>query len=335
MREASEVTSEEHPPRTAAVLGLVELDDPFGAPAGWTPTPRGWTVIGPNPYGPSRVAAFDFSGPHADRRTPLTLEELRATVSRIAGRDIPMRDARFLDRFSDYARLTHTYRSGRVLLAGDAAHVHFPVGGQGLNLGIQDAVNLAWKLALRLRGWPSPWLLDSYTAERRPPAARTIANTQAQLALMTPGDTHDPLRELFTRLLRLPDVSRHLGDMISDQDVRLPRSPTQSPLTGLFLPNLPLTVERRPTSVARLPRPGRLVLLVLGHEAEDALRKALAPWDEVVDVVPATSEAPLPLCAALLRPDGYLAWVDDESGAGAGPAGLEASLDTYLGRRVP
>ncbi|MGW3487017.1 FAD-dependent monooxygenase [Streptomyces sp. NPDC001054] len=332
VREAAGVTSEEHAPHTQAVLGLVDLDAPFRAPAGWTPTERGWTVIGPNPYGPSRVAAFDFGGPHPDRRTPLTLEELHATVSRIAGRDIPMRNARFLDRFSDYSRLTHTYRAGRVLLAGDAAHVHFPVGGQGLNLGIQDAVNLAWKLVLHLRGWPSPWLLDSYTAERRPPAARTIANTRAQLALMTPGATHDPLRELFTRLLRLPDVSRHLGDMISDQDVQLPRTADQSPLTGLFLPNLPLTVERRPTSVARLLRPGRLLLLVLDQGTEETLRKALAPWDEVVDVVPATSEARLPLRAALLRPDGYLAWVDDGNGAGA--AGLEATLDTYLGRRT-
>ncbi|WP_052852659.1 FAD-dependent monooxygenase [Streptomyces avicenniae] len=336
VREAVGITGEEHAPRTRAVLGLVDLDAPWQAPPGWNVTERGWTVISPGAHGPSRVAAFDFTGPHPDRRTPLTLEELQATVSRIAGRDIPLRNARFLDRFSDFARLADTYREGRVLLAGDAAHVHFPVGGQGLNLGIQDAVNLAWKLALHLRGWPSPWLLDSYTAERRPPAARTIENTRAQLALMTPGTAHDPLRALFAQLLRLPDVSRRLGDMISDQDVRLPGHPAQSPLTGLFLPNLPLVVEGRATSVARLLRPGRLLLLVLGDGgAEDEGRRAIAPWEQVVDVVTAACVAQLPAGVLLVRPDGYLAWADDGGGTRAGLAALETALDGLLGRRAP
>ncbi|MEU7024677.1 FAD-dependent monooxygenase [Streptomyces sp. NPDC046203] len=333
VREQAGFTYEEHLPRTQAVLGVVDLEDVYAAPAGWTVTERGWTVIGPNPYGPSRVAAFDFAGPRPDRGTPLTLAELRATVSRIAGRDIPMRDARFLDRFSDYARLVHTYRAGRILLAGDAAHVHFPVGGQGLNLGIQDAVNLAWRLAHHLRGWPGAGLLDDYTAERRPPAARTIDNTRAQLALMTPGAAHDPLRSLFTDLLRNPAVSRQLGDMISDQDVRLPRTPGQSAWTGMFLPNLPLLVDGERTAVARLTRSGRVTLLLLDPDTAPALEKAAAPWREAVDAVHARTQTPLPFTAVLLRPDGYLAWAGDETADG-GP-GLERALDALLGRRVP
>ncbi len=324
VREQAGFTSEEHLPRAQAVLGVVELDDPYSAPPGWNLTERGWTVISPSPWGPSRVAAFDFDGPHRDRRTPLTLDELRATVSRIAGRDIPMHHATFLDRFSDYARLVHSYRRGRVLLAGDAAHVHFPVGGQGLNLGLQDAVNLSWKLALHLQGHAGAHLLDTYTAERRPPAARTIANTQAQLALMQPGRGHDPLRELFTGLLQNPAVSKQLGDMISDQDVTLPRAPHSSRWTGTFLPNLPLTVASRPTSVVELLKPGRLRLLVLEPGAAADLRKAAAPWP--VEVTVTDCAAQLAVGACLLRPDGYLAWADD-----GGPAGLEAALEALLG----
>ncbi|CAL9389373.1 12-dehydrotetracycline 5-monooxygenase_anhydrotetracycline 6-monooxygenase [Streptomyces sp. enrichment culture] len=333
VRERTGFTYEEHLPRTQAVLGLVDLVDPYAAPPGWTVTERGWTVIGPNPFGPSRVAAFDFAGPRPDRHTPLTLSELEATVSRIAGRDIPLRNARFLDRFSDYSRLTHTYRNGRVLLAGDAAHVHFPVGGQGLNLGIQDAVNLAWRLAHRLRGWPGADLLDDYTAERRPPAARTIDNTRAQLALMTPGTAHDPLRALFTDLLRNPAVSRQLGDMISDQDVRLPSTPGQSPWAGTFLPNLPLLVDGGRTGAANLTRSGRIQLLLLDEATAADLEKAAAPWQEAVDVVRAGAEMSLPFTALLLRPDGYLAWAAD--GTAADGPGLETALDSLLGRRVP
>ncbi|WP_307813724.1 FAD-dependent monooxygenase [Streptomyces sp. N35] len=325
VREQAGFTSEEHLPRAQAVLGVVELEDPYSAPPGWNLTERGWTVINPSPWGPSRVAAFDFDGPHPDRRTALTLAELQATVSRIAGRDIPMFHATFLDRFSDYARLVHRYRRGRVLLAGDAAHVHFPVGGQGLNLGLQDAVNLSWKLALHLRGRAGEDLLDGYTDERRPPAARTIANTQAQLALMQPGRGHDPLRDLFLGLLQNPAVSRQLGDMISDQDVTLPRGPHQSRWTGTFLPNLPLTVGGRTTSVVELLRPGRLRLLVLEPGAANDLRKAAAPWP--VDVTVADCASQLAVGACLLRPDGYLAWADD-----GGPAGLEAALEALLGR---
>ncbi|WP_405459124.1 FAD-dependent monooxygenase [Streptomyces sp. NBC_00101] len=335
VRALAGIGSEEHLPTTRAVLGLVTLDDPARVPPGWTPTARGWTVIGPNPFGPSRVAAFDFSGPQEDRRTPLTLEELRRTVSHIAGFDIPMSAPRYLDRFSDYSRLAHTYRKGRVLLAGDAAHVHFPVGGQGLNLGLQDAVNLSWKLAHHLKGWPSPTLLDSYTAERRPPAARTIDNTRAQLALMQPGGQHDALRALFTDLLRNPAVSRQLGDMISDQDVTLPRDPDGHPWTGMFLPNFPLRTARGETCVADLLHSGRLQLIILSGETETALRKAAGPWDEVLDVVTAPAGAIGRLTAVLVRPDGYIAWADEGDGSDDGAPALEAALDALLGRRDP
>jgi 2-polyprenyl-6-methoxyphenol hydroxylase-like FAD-dependent oxidoreductase len=332
VREACGFTSEEHAPRTHALLGLVILDEPYGAPSGWNVTERGWTVIGTNPSGYSRVAAFDFSGAHPDRNRPVTLDELRNAVSRIAGHDIPMRSPAHLDRFSDYARLVHRYRKGRVFLAGDAAHVHFPVGGQGLNLGIQDAMNLGWKLALACRGRGGDGLLDSYHDERRPPAGRVIANTRAQLALMHPDPANDPLRALFQELLQLGEVSRYLGDMISDQDVHYASPPGTSPWTGRFLPNLPLTDADTGTSlsVTGLLAGGRPVLLVLSPD-EPTAEKTAAPWRDAVDTVHAAADYPLPWSAVLLRPDGYVAWASEPSTPAGANGTLEAALDRWFG----
>ncbi|WP_372462499.1 aromatic-ring hydroxylase C-terminal domain-containing protein [Streptomyces thermodiastaticus] len=150
---------------------------------------------------------------------------------------------------------------------------------------------------------------------------------------MTPGAAHDPLRALFTDLLRNPAVSRQLGDMISDQDVRLPGSPGQSPWTGAFLPNIPLLVDGRRIGAVNLPRSGRIQLLLLDPATAADLEKAAAPWQKAVDVVHAEAEIPLPFTALLLRPDGYLAWTGD--GPAADGRELERVLDSLLGRRVP
>ncbi|THV43444.1 monooxygenase [Glycomyces buryatensis] len=303
--------SDAHAPRSNALLGMVRLTDPFAAPAGWTRTERGWTVIGTNPFGHSRVAAIDFSGPGPDRNRQPTLEELRSEVSRIAGFDIPMTDPQHLDRFSDYSRLARTYRRGRVLLAGDAAHVHFPVGGQGLNLGVQDALNLGWKLALACDGSGDDTLLDSYDAERRPPAQRVVDNTRAQLALMNPDPAWDPLRDLFMSLMELDPVNRRLGDMISDQEVCYPAPPGASRWTGRFLPNLPLQEANtgRRTSVSELLTDGRPLLLLFDDRT--GAEKETAAWHADLSVVRAEGPQPLPWTAVLVRPDGYLAWADD------------------------
>lgn len=162
------------PGTVSALMGDVRLLDPHTAPMGWQRNDRGWTLFWVHPFGHSRVCTYDFRAAHADRGAPVTLAELRGEVERIAGVPVPMDSPGWLTRFTDAALLAEHYRRGRVLLAGDAAHVHFPVGGQGVNLGLQDAVNLGWKLAAEVEGWAPPNLLDTYHAERNPVAARVL-----------------------------------------------------------------------------------------------------------------------------------------------------------------
>jgi hypothetical protein len=285
-------------------------------------------VIGVNPYGYSRVITCDFDTPHADRHAPVTLEELQGTASRIAGRPIAMSDPRYLDRFSDYSRLVERFRQGRVLLAGDAAHLVFSVGGQGLNLGLQDAFNLGWKLALVARGAAPDALLDSYHDERHPGARRVLDNTRAQVALMRPGTDGDALRALFTRLLELDEVSGYLGNMISAQETAYPQAGAAA-WQGRFLPDLPLTTTRAThTSVSDLLHAGRPVLLTLNGSGATAERVA-SLWADSVDTVTAATDVDVPWDTLLLRPDGYIGWVP--RGPHAEPAELESALRGWFG----
>lgn len=277
VRELLGFPEDTHPATVSALLGLVRLTDPDGVPYGWHRTPRGWTVAGVNPYGHSRFITIDFRGPHPDRHSPLTLDELRREGERILGHGVPMADPVFFSRFSDFTRLVRDYRRGRVFLAGDAAHVHFPVGGQGLNLGLQDALNLSWKLAHTLAGTAGKDLLDTYDAERRPAAQRVIDNTRAQLALMRPDPGLDPLRDLVGELLGLDDVNTHVGHMISAQETVYPaRTGSGSRWEGQFLPNLPLASDDGPTDLTRLLLPGRPLLLLLGEAARSTAHRPRA-----------------------------------------------------------
>ncbi|WKD33699.1 FAD-dependent monooxygenase [Streptomyces xanthophaeus] len=324
VRERLGFVADTHPATMSALLGLVRLPDPESVPYGWHRTPHGWTVAGVSPYGHSRFITMDFRGPHPDRRSPPTLDELRREAGRILGHRVPMADPRFLSRFSDFARLVRRYRQDRVFLAGDAAHIHFPVGGQGLNLGLQDALNLSWKLAHTLAGSAGKDLLDTYDAERRPAGQRVIDNTRAQLALMRPDPGLDPLRDLVTELLAIDAVGAHVGHMISAQETVYPaRTGRGSRWEGRFLPNLPLTTVDGPTDLTRLLLPGRPLLLLLG-EAGRAHGEQGAGWAHAVRTVSATTARPLPWDAVLVRPDGYIAWAPDGGS-------LAGALDHWFG----
>ncbi|WP_433343522.1 FAD-dependent monooxygenase [Streptomyces sp. CA-253872] len=294
------------PGRVAALIGEVRLLDPGHAPQGWQRNPRGWTLVWQNPHGRSRVCTYDFGGPHPDRQAPVTLEEFRSAVERIAGRPVPMDSPGWLTRFSDAALQAESYRVGRVLLAGDAAHVHFPAGGQGVNLGLQDAVNLGWKLAAEIHGWAPPGLLDSYEDERMPVAEAVLENVRAQVALMDPDPGMDALRTLFARMMHFDEVNQYLGGMISGVDVRYETGDRNDPYAGRFAPDLSLKRGQTLTSLAELLHTARPLLLLLAGSGD--LSRVAGPWSSRVDVVSAAASEPVGTDALLIRPDGYIAW---------------------------
>ncbi|MFE7467040.1 FAD-dependent monooxygenase [Streptomyces sp. NPDC057499] len=307
VRGLAGISSDTHPATVSALMGTVTLARPGELTAGWHRTPRGWIVAKHTAEGTTHIRTLNCTGAHPDRHTPPTLEELHAEVARLAGRDIAMDTPRWLSRFSDFARLARTFRAGRVFLAGDAAHVHFPIGGQGLSTGVLDALNLGWKLALAVHGRAAPGLLDTYDTERRPAAARVVEQTRAQLAMMRPGTELDALREVFTGVLSADRAHGHLGAMISAQDTVLPDH-EETADAGKFLPNTQLTTPAGETDVITLLHEGRPLLLLLGEQDESHLQAARR-WEGTVRVVRARPARETPHDALLVRPDGYVAWV--------------------------
>ncbi|WP_054812602.1 rifampin monooxygenase [Nocardia arizonensis] len=230
-------------------------------------------------------------------RTPPTLEEFRQQLRAYAGTDFGAHSPRWLSRFGDATRLAERYRVGRVLLAGDAAHVHPPTGGQGLNLGIQDAFNLGWKLAAELDGWAPEGLLDSYDAERRPVAADVLDNTRAQMELLSAGPGVRALRRLLAELMDFEEVNRYLIEKITAIGVRYDFG-DEHPMVGRHLRDLDLKHGRLYEAV----RHGRGLLL------DRTGMLSVAGWADRVDhLVDVSAELDVP--AALLRPDGHVAWV--------------------------
>lgn len=315
-----------------ALLGDIRLTDPGALPVGvpgTLRTPAGLLMAVALEEGVTRVLTTEFEGAAgADRDAPVTLEELRAAVRRVTGVDVPMDGQTWLSRFSDATRLAERYREGRVLLAGDAAHVHFPIGAQGLNLGLQDALNLGWKLAAEVAGRAPEGLLDSYHRERRPVAVRVLRETQAQLALMHPDERVDALRELFAELLALDEVNLLLSELVSGLDVVYDLTGGADlpvhPLTGRRAPDIALETVWGVTRTAELLRSGRPVLLDPTDSGKAAA--AAAGWADRVDVVTGRSAQDVSAPAVLVRPDGYVAWAAEQ-----GDEGLRAALTRWFG----
>ncbi|WP_433465441.1 FAD-dependent monooxygenase [Spirillospora sp. CA-128828] len=299
---------------------IAEPDDPGFAPRGWTRFPSGLMVNGPVP---GRLLMVEFDGPPADRDAPVTLDEIQAAARRITGTQVTLKSASSMTRFTDNARIADTYRSGRVLLAGDAAHVHSPFGGQGLLLGLGDAVNLGWKLALVARGEAPDELLDTYTRERHPVAERVLDNTRAQVALMRPGPHVDALREMFSLLLHHDDANRHLTGMISGADIRYDLGSAQDLVGRCYPPDLtvrlPTGEEQR---LAALQRSGRALLIATRD-------RSAGGWEGRLDTVIGSCDL-APGASILVRPDGFVAWTSDD------PVPLDEALTRWSGpARVP
>lgn len=297
---------------------------------------RGLAIAARRPGGVTRLMVHEFGQPAARRVQSPTFEEVVAAWARVTGEDVAGGDPLWVDAFGDASRQAAAYRRGRALLAGDSAHVHMPAAGQALNLGLQDAANLGWKLAATVRGWAPPGLLDSYHDERHPVGARVLANVRAQGMLLLGGPEVDAVRAVLAELLGYPDVTAHLVAMVSGLDVRYGHGPLDHPLVGARLPHTGLVTDTGVTDTTTLLRRARGVLLVLtAGEGGSELRAGAAGWADRVDHVTAKTqpEGVLDdLDALLLRPDGHVAWIGGPAGQ---PGGAHAALQRYFGASTP
>ncbi|OIJ88723.1 hypothetical protein BIV25_36225 [Streptomyces sp. MUSC 14] len=317
-----------------ALIGDVELPDLPEDYVWVRRTPGGdYSAIAFEP-GWHRVITSEFDRV-VDRDEEVTFERLRESMIRVAGTDFGMRNPRWVSRFNDAARQAAQYRKGRVLLAGDAAHIHFPAGGQGLNMGVQDAVNLGWKLASVVRGQAPESLLDTYHAERHPVGERVLQNTRAQSALVRPGPQTDALREVFSSLMVFDDVNQYLRHLLTALDITYPVD-GDHPLAGRRVPDADLDASDGVACVYELLHTARPVLLDLCGSAEVAA--AAKGWADRVDLVearsedelwpvPAIGDVPAP-AALLIRPDGHVAWATADA---SDTSALRAALATWFG----
>jgi 3-(3-hydroxy-phenyl)propionate hydroxylase len=259
-----------------------------------------------------------------------TLRDLSEALVAVYGSDFGVHSPTWISRFTDTTRQAATYRKGRVLLAGDAAHVHSPVGGNGLNIGVQDAVNLGWKLAQVVKGTSPETLLDTYGAERHPVAARMLRTTMAQTALMRLDDRIEALRDIVSELMAMDEPRKNFGGMLSGLDIHYDLGEGH-PLLGRRMPDLSLFTADGPLRAFTLLHDARPVLLNLGEPG--GLEPG--PWADRVRFVEAAYEGTwaLPVLgevsapgAVLIRPDGYVAWVGDGT-----ERGLPEALGTWFG----
>ncbi|MBV9119166.1 MAG: FAD-dependent monooxygenase [Chloroflexi bacterium] len=268
--------------------------------------------------------------PSVDRVSEPTLDDVRVALKSAYGSDYGIHSPTSVTRFTDMSRQAAAYRQGRVLLAGDAAHIHYPTGGQGLNIGLQDAVNLGWKLAQVVKGTSPDSLLDTYHAERHPVAARVLSNTMAQVALLRPDERTDALREHFAELLTMDQPRKRFAGMLSGLDIHYDLGEGH-PLLGRRMPDLDLVTSDGPARAYSLLHSAHPVLLDLGRAGHlDVSRwsgrllhisaQDTGSWElPVIGAVAAPS-------AVLIRPDGYVGWVGDGA-----ERGLEDALTRWVG----
>jgi len=325
-------------PTTSALVAEVEMTEE--PPLGMRRTPSGMHGLGKVEYElrdgevvykPGGTVRVMVTEAQVGSTTEPTLRELSEGLIAVYGTDYGIHNPTWISRFTDMTRQAAAYRDRRVLLAGDAAHVHSPVGGQGLNTGVQDAVNLGWKLAQVVNRTAPESLLDTYHAERHPVAARVLRNTMAQVALMHRTDERtNALRDTVSELLSMDEPRKRFGAMMSGLDIHYDLGEGH-PLLGRRMPDLDLVTASGPLRVFTLLHQARPVLLNLGEPGGFDV----APWADRVQSIDAeyagTWELPVigavtAPTAVLIRPDGYVAWVGDQT-----QVGLADALTTWFG----
>ncbi len=303
-----------------AMLGDVVLAEPPSTPGHILTNGRGGVMIVPLSPGIHRVLVTDPERMQVPVKESVTLDELKRSVTKVCGTDFGMTDPQWLSRFGNETRIAESYRAGRVLLAGDAAHIHFPAGGQGLNVGLQDAMNLGWKLAGVLRDRAPASLLDSYHRERYPVGYALLRNTEAQTALMNFTPSVLALREMLSGFLKNPVLNRSLAERLGGMDMVYPELELPAPrvegepvktLIGKRLPDLELKL---PTGAVRrlysFMHEGKWLLLHLRQGSNPArLEPEWTRWTNVVQARLGDDREELRgLSGILIRPDGHVGW---------------------------
>ena len=324
-------------PTTSALLAQVEMTEE--PETGIRRTPSGMHAIGKVEYEikggeviykKGGTVGVMLTESHVGNTNEPTLRDLSEGLIAVYGTDYGIHSPTWITRFTDMTRQAASYRDRRVLLVGDAAHVHSPVGGQGLNTGVQDAVNLGWKLAQVVKRTSPESLLDTYHAERHPIAARVLRNTMAQVALMRPDDRIEAARDTVAELLSMDEPRKRFAAMQSGLDIHYDFGEGH-PLLGRCMPDLDLVTDNGPLRVFMLLHDARPVLLNFGEPGGFDI----TPWADRVQSIDAKYEGTWELpsigvvtapTAVLIRPDGYVAWVGDLA-----QVGLADALTTWFG----
>ena len=322
IRKAADIEFAGWDPSTSWVMAEVEMVEKpaFGLRPGGG--------IGPAEGGDRiRVVLTERQVEHTDEPT---LQDVSEALIAADGKDYGVHSLSWASRFTDNTRQAASYRKGRILLAGDAAHVHPPLGGQGLNTGVQDAVNLGWKLAQVVKNTSPQSLLDTYHDERHPVGARVLQNTMAQVALTSPGERHQALRNAMTELLSMKEPRQSIAGLMSGLDIHYDLGPGH-PLLGRRMPDLDIATADGPLRVYELLHGAKPVLLNL----DQPRILNITPWADRVQLIdaeygdawelPVRGAVPAPI-AVLIRPDGYVAWVGDGT-----DSGLRDALTTWFG----
>jgi 2-polyprenyl-6-methoxyphenol hydroxylase-like FAD-dependent oxidoreductase len=308
-------------PEFTGYTAAVELADPEKLRPGFNLTPTGMYLCGP---GPNRIGMIDFDDASFDRNQEITVESLQSVLRHVSGTDVTLNAIHVASSYTDRARQATTYRKGRVLLAGDAAHIHSPLGGQGLNTGLSDAMNLGWKLAATIQGWAPNDLLDTYTDERHPAGAWALDWTRAQVAIMRPDPHAHAIANVIRDLIDTREGTSYFVKKISGMSLRY-ELPGDHPLIGHSAPDLEFDDGTR---VGDLLHDGTGLLLDLSGKAEIA--SVSQGWAGRVKYVAATAKEAKGLGALLVRPDGFVAWAADENAEPDRPA-LEKTLSRWFG----
>ncbi|WP_067468886.1 FAD-dependent monooxygenase [Actinomadura macra] len=311
----------------SVMLADVRLDDAPSEVLTVAAVGDAFAFLAPFGDGWYRVIAWNRRHQVADSE-PVDMDELREVTRRALGTDHGMRDARWTSRFHSDERQVPRYRSGRVFLAGDAAHVHSPAGGQGMNTGLQDAANLSWKLAAELHGWAPPWLLDSYHEERYPVGRRVLRGSGALLrfALVEPPLLRAARGAAVWIGTHVRPIAQRMAGAVSGLDIAYPAPQDAHPLTGRRAPDLPLAGA--PGRLARLLGDGRFVLVAATNDPA-VTYLATKLWAGRVHCALAGRAT---RTTALVRPDGYIAWATDETIPDRRAAAIRAALGHWCGR---